>query len=52
MDLSGPRSGLGLIGMRERVEALGGEISLQAAEGQGLTVRIAVPLDRDDLEHA
>jgi signal transduction histidine kinase len=51
MDLSGPRSGLGLIGMRERVEALGGEISLQAAEGQGLTVRIAVPLERADMEH-
>jgi signal transduction histidine kinase len=48
MDLSGPRSGLGLIGMRERVEALGGEISLQASEGRGLAVRISVPLDRNE----
>jgi glucose-6-phosphate-specific signal transduction histidine kinase len=50
MDLSGPRSGLGLIGMRERVEALGGEISLEAAEGQGVAVRITVPLNRADME--
>jgi signal transduction histidine kinase len=50
MDLSGPRSGLGLIGMRERVEALGGEISLETAEGQGLAVRIAVPLNMADME--
>ncbi len=48
MDLSGPRSGLGLIGMRERIEALGGEINLETAEGQGLAVNIAVPLDRAD----
>ncbi len=48
MDLAGPRSGLGLIGMRERVEALGGEIILHAAEGQGLAVRISVPLEKDE----
>jgi signal transduction histidine kinase len=48
MDLSGPRSGLGLIGMRERVEALGGSIKLDAAEGQGLAVRISVPLHNDE----
>ncbi len=52
MDLSGPRSGLGLIGMRERVEALGGEIRLEAATGRGLKVRISVPMERSDPEAA
>jgi len=52
MDLSFPRAGLGLIGMRERVEALGGEISLETAEGQGLTVRITIPLDGTVMKQA
>jgi two-component system, NarL family, sensor histidine kinase UhpB len=43
-DLSVPRKGLGLIGMRERVAALGGELTLSTAPGQGFTIRASLPL--------
>ena len=43
-DLSVPRNGLGLIGMRERVAALGGELSLATAPGQGFTIRASLPM--------
>jgi len=48
MDVSAPRSRLGLIGMRERAEALGGEFSLDAREGEGLSITITVPLTRGE----
>jgi signal transduction histidine kinase len=42
-DLSQPRSGLGLVGMRERVAALGGSITLASAPGAGFKVRAFLP---------
>lgn len=39
---SGQR-GLGLIGMEERVRALGGECQIISARGQGTTIRISLP---------
>jgi signal transduction histidine kinase len=36
--------GFGLLGMRERVELLGGEISIDSAPGQGATVRAHLPV--------
>jgi two-component system sensor histidine kinase UhpB len=39
-----PRSGLGLVGMRERVSALGGELTLATAPGEGFTVTAMLPL--------
>ncbi|HEY5984535.1 MAG TPA: ATP-binding protein [Anaerolineales bacterium] len=39
-----PPRGWGLAGMRERVEALGGQLSLQSAPSQGTTVQVIVPL--------
>ncbi len=36
--------GFGLIGMRERVSALGGRIAFDTAEGRGLQVRVLIPL--------
>ncbi len=36
--------GFGLRGMRERVQALGGDFAIEAASGQGTCVRIAIPL--------
>jgi two-component system, NarL family, sensor histidine kinase UhpB len=44
MDLSQPREGLGLIGMRERVEALGGEFHLASEPGAGLLVCARLPV--------
>jgi signal transduction histidine kinase len=49
-DLSAPRSGLGLIGMRERVESLGGEFRLDSREGEGLSIMISVPLPGDEAQ--
>jgi len=37
--------GLGLRGMRERVEGMGGTLSIESAPGTGTTVRVAVPAD-------
>jgi signal transduction histidine kinase len=36
--------GFGLQGIRERVEALGGRISIRSAEGEGTAVAVVVPL--------
>jgi len=43
-DLGAPRLGLGLVGMRERVSALGGSISLASERGAGFQVKAAVPM--------
>jgi two-component system sensor histidine kinase UhpB len=43
-DLSVPRSGFGLVGMRERVAALGGSISLLGGQGEGFKVMAFIPL--------
>jgi len=42
------RSTLGLRGMRERVEMLGGWLELLSEPGRGTTVRAIVPLSRDE----
>jgi len=42
-DLSVPRTGLGLIGMRERVAALGGSITLSSGIGEGFKVMASIP---------
>jgi signal transduction histidine kinase len=42
-DLSRPRSGLGLIGMRERVEALGGEFHMASEPGKGFLFCARIP---------
>jgi two-component system, NarL family, sensor histidine kinase UhpB len=43
------RLGLGLIGMRERTEALGGKLELRAAPGRGVAIRIEVPVPAEDI---
>jgi two-component system, NarL family, sensor histidine kinase UhpB len=43
-DLRAPRDGLGLVGMRERVSALGGELTLATRPGEGFTVKAMLPL--------
>lgn len=42
-DMTTPRSGLGLVGMRERVSALGGSIVLSSERGAGFQVMASVP---------
>jgi PAS domain S-box-containing protein len=44
------RQGLGLIGLRERVEALGGRFDLRSAPGEGTRVRASIPLTGADNE--
>ncbi|MDB6085611.1 MAG: integral rane sensor signal transduction histidine kinase [Gammaproteobacteria bacterium] len=42
-DMAAPRSGLGLIGMRERVAAFGGSLRLASRPGEGFEVRASLP---------
>jgi signal transduction histidine kinase len=37
---------LGLIGMRERVEMVGGKLEIESAPGQGTSVRVEIPFGR------
>jgi signal transduction histidine kinase len=39
-----PERGSGLIGLRDRIEALGGTIDVASPEGQGTTLRVKIPL--------
>jgi two-component system, NarL family, sensor histidine kinase UhpB len=43
VDLAKPRTGLGLIGMRERVEAIGGEFHIASQPGSGFLFCARVP---------
>jgi signal transduction histidine kinase len=44
MDLQARRMGLGLVGLRERVEALHGHLQLASGPGKGLEVRARLPI--------
>ena len=44
LDLTSPRSGLGLVGMRERAAACGGLLTLSSRPGAGLTVSASLPV--------
>jgi signal transduction histidine kinase len=39
----GPSGGLGLIGIRERAELLGGSLAVESAKGRGTTIAVYVP---------
>ncbi|HEV2495578.1 MAG TPA: sensor histidine kinase [Terriglobia bacterium] len=41
-------SGLGLVGIRERLNALGGALEIKSGRGRGTEIRIAVPLEGYD----
>ncbi len=45
-DVDTETDGFGLLGMRERVDLLGGEISIDSAPGQGATVKASIPVLR------
>ena len=42
-DLGGRHDGFGLQGMRERVEGMGGQLSIQSAKGEGTAISIVLP---------
>ncbi|MGE5027737.1 MAG: PAS domain-containing protein [Betaproteobacteria bacterium] len=44
-DMSPPPQGIGLLGMRERVIAAGGESTVYSAPGQGLRIDVMLPLN-------
>lgn len=44
------RKTLGLIGMRERAEVMGGEYCIEGEPGRGTTVRVSVPLPVQELK--
>ena len=39
--------GTGLLGLKDRAEALGGHIDLHSPRGAGTTLRVALPLNPD-----
>ncbi|HEX9313859.1 MAG TPA: histidine kinase, partial [Actinomycetota bacterium] len=39
-----PARGSGLIGLTDRVQALGGTLSVLSPSGQGTTIRVALPV--------
>ena len=43
---SGHGGGYGLLGLRERVESLGGRFSAGAGDGGGFAIRATIPLSR------
>ena len=49
LDRKGER-GLGLIGMRERVNALSGQLTIESAPGRGTELRITIPLGEQDAD--
>jgi len=46
-DPAGKKRGLGLIGLRERVESLGGRFELESAPGSGVRVRAVIPAEKE-----
>jgi len=42
---------LGLMGMRERVNLLGGNFVIEAAPGEGTTIRVIIPLSEENDVH-
>jgi PAS domain S-box-containing protein len=48
---SDQKSGLGLVGMRERARIIGGSIDIDTTPGEGTTIRLHVPLEPDSSSH-
>jgi signal transduction histidine kinase len=49
-DITRQKAGLGIFGMRERAELLGGELTIRSEQGKGTTVRACLPLPSEDTE--
>jgi signal transduction histidine kinase len=46
-ELKDRHDGLGLTGMRERVEQMGGELKITSAQGKGTNIVVALPLNQE-----
>jgi signal transduction histidine kinase len=42
-----PARGTGLLGLKDRAEAIGGALSLQSPPGAGTALNVELPLDHD-----
>jgi signal transduction histidine kinase len=42
-----PARGSGLVGLRDRIEVLGGTISVRSPKGEGTAIEVALPIDGD-----
>jgi len=51
-DLSNTAGSLGLLGMKERAQACGGDVRISSSPGNGTTVTIRVPLDAPRIERS
>jgi signal transduction histidine kinase len=47
-----PRNGSGLIGLKDRVEVLGGNMRITSFPGSGTSLRITIPVKGDDSSRA
>ncbi len=47
-----PRGHLGLIGMRQRVDLVGGELRVESRAGRGTTIAAAVPADAEPMDRS
>jgi two-component system CheB/CheR fusion protein len=45
-DLAADRSGLGIVGIRERVRLVGGSVSIHSRPGHGTAIDVRIPLNR------
>ena len=50
--MAGRRKRLGLLGMKERLEMVGGSFAVNSVPGRGTTIRAEIPLGSGDLEAA
>jgi len=46
-DYQAPRGGLGLVGIRERIASMGGEVAFESWPGRGTQVLLEVPLNKE-----
>jgi signal transduction histidine kinase len=42
------QKGLGLVGIRERLSAVGGMVEINSAPGQGTELRIKIPMEKEN----
>jgi signal transduction histidine kinase len=49
---AGPRTGMGMIGMRARARSAGGDVSVRSKPGEGVVIEVRVPLKNEEDAHS